>query len=336
VRWYGLRAALLAVALCAVPLALASIWLGLVGAAVVSALLVALGWISFLHSERTVLSAVGARLVSEVERPDLYRHVGELARLARLPLPRVYVSPNAQPNILTVGYGPRSAAVCCTEGLLRELNPAELRAVLAHELSHVIRRDVAVSSWSAGVASLVGLSPFNALVLQIAAPSGREYGADTDGALLTGDPMAMASALRKIDTGAAASPLPPRGSLAAAGHLMIAHPFPLAGVGRLLCTHPPTGERVRRLEALAGQGGVLPGRSPSARRARLRSMTWRKISGLSKARDSTMPPWMAAITSTAARRAARALRSLWSLRSLRSLRPAVCRAAASESIHRSK
>jgi heat shock protein HtpX len=206
-----------------------------------------------------VLSAVGARLVSEVERPDLYKHVGELARLARLPLPRVYVSPNAQPNILTVGYGPRSAAVCCTEGLLRELTPAELRAVLAHELSHVIRRDVAVSSWSAGVASLVGLSPFNALVLQIAAPSGREYGADTDGALLTGDPMAMASALRKIDTGAAASPLPPRGSLAAAGHLMIAHPFPPAGVGRLLCTHPPTGERVRRLEALAGQGGVLPG-----------------------------------------------------------------------------
>ena len=259
-RWYGLRAALLAVALCAVPLAVASIWLGLVGAAVVSALLVALGWISFLHSERTVLSAVGARLVSEVERPDLYKHVGELARLARLPLPRVYVSPNAQPNILTVGYGPRSAAVCCTEGLLRELTPAELRAVLAHELSHVIRRDVAVSSWSAGVASLVGLSPVNALLLQIAAPSGREYGADTDGALLTGDPMAMASALRKIDTGAAASPLLPRGPLAAAGHLMIAHPFPPAGVGRLLCTHPPTGERVRRLEVLAGQGRVLRGR----------------------------------------------------------------------------
>jgi len=253
VRWYGLRAALLAVALCAASLAAASIWLGLVGAAAVSALLVALGWISFLSSERTVLSAVGARLVSEVEHPDLYKLVGETARLARLPLPRIYVSPTAQPNILTVGYGPRSAAVCCTEGLLRVLTPAELRAVLAHELAHVTRRDVAVSSWSAGVASLVGIRPFKALLLQIAAPSGREYGADTDGALLTGDPMAMASALRKIDTGAAASPLLPRGPLAAASHLMIAHPFPSAGAGRLLRTHPPTGERVRRLEALAGE-----------------------------------------------------------------------------------
>jgi len=253
VRWYGLRAALLGVVLCAAPLAVASIWLGLVGAAVVSALLIALGWICFFHSERTVLTAVGARLVSEVERPALYQVVGELARLARLPLPRVYVSPTAQPNILTVGYGPRSAAVCCTEGLLRALTPAELRAVLAHELAHVTRRDVAVSSWSAGLVSLVGICPFNALLLQIAAPAGREYGADTDGALLTGDPMAMASALRKIDTGAAASPLPPRGPLTAAGHLMIAHPFPPAGVGRLLRTHPPTSERIRRLEALAGR-----------------------------------------------------------------------------------
>lgn len=251
-RWYWLRAALLAVALCAVPLAVASIWLGLVGAAVVSALLVALGWLSFFHSERTVLSAIGARLVSEVELPDLCKLVGELARLARLPLPTVYVSPAAQPNILTVGYSPRSVAVCCTEGLLRVLDPAELRAVLAHEFAHVTRREVGVSSWSAGVASLVAFWPFNALVLRIAAPSGREYGADADGALLTGDPMAMASALRKIDAGTGGSPLPPRGPLAAVGHLMIAHPFRPVGVGRLLRTHPPTGERVRRLEALAG------------------------------------------------------------------------------------
>ena len=253
-RWYGLRTALFAAALCAVPLAVASIWLGLVGAAVVSALLVALGWISFFNSERTVLTALGARLVSEVEQPDLYGAVRELARLARLPLPRVFVSPAAQPNILTVGYTARTAGVCCTEGLLRVLSPEELRAVLAHEFAHVARRDVAFSSWSAGLVSLAGVCPFNALLLQAAAPSGREYGADADGALLTGDPMAMASALRKIDTGAAASPLPPRGPLAAASHLMIAHPFPSAGVGRLLCTHPPTSERVRRLETLAGQG----------------------------------------------------------------------------------
>ena len=107
-RCYGLRAALFAAALCAALLAGASLWLGLVGAAAVSALLVALGWIIYFHSERTVLTALRARPVSEVERPDLYRLVRELARSARLPVPRLFVSPAAQPNILTVGY---SAAV---------------------------------------------------------------------------------------------------------------------------------------------------------------------------------------------------------------------------------
>ncbi len=172
-RCYGLRAALLAVGLCAVLVTFASLWLGLVGAAVVSALIVALGWITYFHSERAVLTALGARQVSEVERPELHRLVRELARSARLPMPRIFVSPAAQPNILTVGYGPRSAAVCCTEGLLRELSPAELRAVLAHELAHVTRRDVVVSSSSAGLASLVAVCPLTALLLlHITSPVG--------------------------------------------------------------------------------------------------------------------------------------------------------------------
>jgi heat shock protein HtpX len=252
VRCYGLRAALLAVLLCAALLAIASVWLGLVGAAVVSALIVALGWITYFHSERAVLTALQARQVSEVERPELHRLVRELARSARLPMPRLFVSPTAQPNILTVGYGPRSAAVCCTEGLLDELSPAELRAVLAHELAHVTRRDVAVSSSWAG---LVAICPLTALLLlQVASPPGREYGADIEGALLTGEPLALASALRTIDSCTAARPLRRRGPLAAASHLMIACPFPPRGLGRLLRSHPPTGERVRRLEVLAGVG----------------------------------------------------------------------------------
>ena len=257
-RCYGLRAALFAAALCAALLAGASLWLGLVGAAVVSALLVALGWIIFFHSERSVLAALRARPVSEVERPDLYRIVRELAFSAHLPVPRLYVSPAAQPNILTVGYSARSAAVCCTEGLLRLLTLSELRAVLAHELAHVARHDVAVSSWSAGLASLVASCPLIAVLLHITAPCGREYSADIDGALLTGDPMALARALEKIDTVATAQPLRPRGTLAAASHLMIAHPFTADGVGGLLSTHPPTSERVRRLEVLSG-GPRLPG-----------------------------------------------------------------------------
>jgi heat shock protein HtpX len=251
-RCYGLRAALFAAALCAVALSGASLWLGLVGAAAVSALLVALGWIIYFHSERTVLTALRARPVSEVERPELYLLVRDRARAARLPVPRLFVSPAAQPNILTVGYTARSAAVCCTEGLLRLLSADELRAVLAHELAHVTRRDVAVSSWSAGLASLVASCPLIAVLLYITVPSGREYGADMDSALLTGDPMALASALRKIDTAAAAQPLRPHGTLAAASHLMIAHPFALHGLGGMLSTHPPTSERVRRLEAMSG------------------------------------------------------------------------------------
>lgn len=251
-RCYGLRAALSAAVFCAALLTAAWLWVGLAGAAAVCALLVALGWIVYFHSERNVLSAVRARPVSEVERPDLYRIVRELAFSAHLPVPRLFVSPAAQPNILTVGYSARSAAVCCTEGLLGLLSLAELRAVLAHELAHITRRDVRVSSWSAGLASLVASRRVVAVLLHITAPAFREYGADIDGALLTGDPMALASALQKIDTAALEQPLRPRGTLAAASHLMIAHPFPVSGAGGMLSTHPPTSERVRRLEALSG------------------------------------------------------------------------------------
>jgi heat shock protein HtpX len=251
-RCYRLRAVVFVAALCALLLIGASLWLGLVGAAAVSGLLVALGWIVFFHAERKVLTALRARPVSEVERPDLYSLVRDLAFSAHLPVPRLYISPTAQPNILTVGYSARSAAVCCTEGLLRLLPPTELRAVLAHELAHVARRDVAVSSWSAGLASLVASCPLIAVLLHITAPSGREYDADIDGALLTGDPMALARALRRIDTAASAQPLRPCGTLAAASHLMIAHPFPPDGLGGMLSTHPPTSERVRRLEVLSG------------------------------------------------------------------------------------
>jgi heat shock protein HtpX len=249
----GLRAAALAVVVCGLALFAGSEWFGMAGLAVATALVFALGWAVYLHSERTVLAAIRARPLSEVERPELYRLVRELCYSAKLPVPRLFVSPAVQPNILTVGYSARTATMCCTEGLLRVLSAAELRAVVAHELAHVSRRDVVVSSWSAGMAALVAFCPLSpALLLQVTAPSVREYDADTEGALLTGDPMALASALRKIDTQAAALPLRPRGVVAASSHLMIAHPFPSGGFGRLFVTHPPTGERVRRLEALAG------------------------------------------------------------------------------------
>jgi heat shock protein HtpX len=252
VHCYGLRATALAGVLCGLVLLAGAVWFGMAGLAAATGLIFGLGWLVYFHSERSVLTALRARPVSEVERPELYRLVRELCRSARLPVPRLFVSPTMQPNILTVGCSIRSAAICCTEGLLRALPAEELRAVIAHELAHVARRDIIVSSWSAGLASLLSFCPLSALLLQVTVPSGREYHADAEGALLVGDPMALASALRQIDMQAAALPLRPRGYLAAVSHLMIAHPFPYGGFGRLFITHPPTGERVRRLEALAG------------------------------------------------------------------------------------
>ncbi len=259
---YGLRAAVLGGVLCGLTLAGGFLLAGMAGLAAASAIVFAVGWVVYFQSERVVLTALRARPVSEVERPELYRLVRELCRDARLPVPRLFLSPTTQPNILTVGCSARSAAVCCTEGLLRVLSLGELRAVLGHEMAHVSRRDIAVSSWSAGLASLVAFCPLSALLLQLTASYGREYHADAEGALLAGDPMALASALRKIDMSTAALPLRPRGPLTASAHLMIAHPFSYVGFGRLFITHPPTGERVRRLEALAGYPRLLVAVAP--------------------------------------------------------------------------
>jgi len=257
---------------------------GAVVAIAVAAVLIAVGWAS---CDRLALSAMAARPVSEVEQPELYRLVRELAKQGRLPVPRLYVSPACQPNSFTVGRGPRAAILCCTQGLLGALDEAELRGVLGHELAHVSGRDILASTVSAGVAAVITfpvglvrfprpgpsaagadgsgsglgpletllmllLGPFAALFIRLAVSQEREYRADAAGALLAGDPAALASALRKIELGAVALALAPDGRRASVSHLMIASPFRPEGLARLFLTHPPTGERMRRLEALAG------------------------------------------------------------------------------------
>jgi heat shock protein HtpX len=246
------------------------------GAAVAVVLAAVLVVFVFAGCERMALSAMLARPVSEVEHPELYRLVRELSKDGRLPVPRLYLSPAEQPNSFAVGRGPRSAAICCTEGLLEALDEAELRGVLGHELAHVSGRDVLASTVSAGLATVItfpaaalarlgrpgldGLErllllvfgPVAAVMVRLAVSPEREYRADASGALLTGDPLALASALRKTDAGAADLPLAPDARGTSVAHLMIVSPLTSEGLARLFLTHPPAGERIRRLEALAG------------------------------------------------------------------------------------
>jgi heat shock protein HtpX len=246
------------------------------GAVVGVVLAVVLVVFVFAGCERMALSAMLARPVSEVEHPGLYRLVRELSKDGRLPVPRLYLSPAEQPNSFAVGRGPRSAAICCTEGLLEALDEAELRGVLGHELAHVSGRDVLASTVSAGLATVItfpaaalarfgrpglgGLErllllvfgPVAAVMVRLAVSPEREYRADASGALLTGDPLALASALRKADAGAADLPLAPDARGTSVAHLMIVSPLTSEGLARLFLTHPPAGERIRRLEALAG------------------------------------------------------------------------------------
>lgn len=254
------------------------------------ALLMNLG--AYFFSDRIVLAMHHAREIHPAEAPDIHRMVAELAARAGIPMPRVFLIPEAQPNAFATGRNPSHAVVAVTEGILGLLSARELRGVLAHEIAHIKNRDILVSSIAAALASLItyvahafgflgfhgrdeeehgspasGLllalfAPFAATLIQLGISRSREYLADETGARLSGDPEALASALMKLERGAAAIPAAAEPATAS---LFIVNPLSDGGsLLSLFSTHPPVQDRVDRLlqmaQARASRGFRTPRR----------------------------------------------------------------------------
>ncbi len=237
---------------------------------------------AYWFSDKIVLRMSRAREVSEAEAPELYSVVRELAERATLPMPKVYIIDDPSPNAFATGRNPQHAAVAATTGIMRILSREELAGVMAHELAHVGNRDILIGTISATIAGAISMlanmaqfalifgggnrdgegqhpavaivmmivAPLAAMLVQMAISRSREYGADEGGAKICGNPLWLASALRKLQQGVSVQPMDVNPSTA---HMYIVNPLAGGGMAALFSTHPPMDERIRRLEAMAAE-----------------------------------------------------------------------------------
>ncbi len=239
----------------------------------------AMNFFAYWFSDKMVLRLYKAREVDETVSPYLHNMVRDLAARAGLPMPRVYLIKQAQPNAFATGRNPDNAAVAATTGIIELLSPRELRGVMAHELAHIKHRDILISTISATVAGAISvlsqfgllfgsdrdregsnpllailviiLAPIAAMLIQFAISRTREFGADRGGAEISGDPNALADALGKIDRYVRGVPLETAEIHPATAQMMIINPLSGGGLRGLFSTHPATEERIARLQALA-------------------------------------------------------------------------------------
>ena len=238
----------------------------------------AMNFFAYWFSDKMVLRMYNAQEVDETSAPQFYAMVRELAQRAGLPMPRVYLIDEAQPNAFATGRNPENAAVAATTGILNLLSAREIRGVMAHELAHVQHRDILISTISATMAGAISalanfamffggrdsegrpanplagilvalLAPLAASLIQMAISRAREFEADRGGAEISGDPNALADALTKISNYARGIPMVPAEEHPATAQMMIINPLLGGGIDKLFSTHPPTEERVARLRA---------------------------------------------------------------------------------------
>ncbi|MBZ0126615.1 MAG: zinc metalloprotease HtpX [Rhodocyclaceae bacterium] len=238
-----------------------------------------MNFFAYWFSDKMVLRMYNAQEVDEASSPYLYNMVRELAQRAQIPMPRVYLIDEAQPNAFATGRNPEHAAVAATTGILRMLSARELRGVMAHELSHVKHRDILISTISATIAGAISslaqfgmlfggsrdgeranpivaivvmiLAPIAAMLIQMAISRAREFEADRGGAEISGDPHALADALAKIDAYARGIPMQTAEAHPETAQMMIMNPLSGSGLRGLFSTHPATEERIARLRAMA-------------------------------------------------------------------------------------